>query len=247
MELKLSKSEQPLEDNVVVIEQRDKKTYLYIAITGVLGIALGGLVGSSLTAERWQQAYKSLQKQNQELDTVAQNVAIVAEDQQRSYFERLQEEFNAKLKQQQDSELEQLDVLRAQVTLLEAQNSQLVQQITEQTNQIKQAYHENEILNSQADLQSSILDQSRQVFQRELKVSQELEQLEKEKSTLVKQLVSLKKDCDTYLNSNNYQGNNDTCIKQDAKSARLSEVNQLIRVHQMDLKQIKALTEQIGL
>ncbi|GAK83716.1 UPF0325 protein YaeH [Vibrio ponticus] len=30
------------EDDVVVIEERDKRSYLYIAIAGVLGLALGG-------------------------------------------------------------------------------------------------------------------------------------------------------------------------------------------------------------
>lgn len=39
-------------EDVVVIEERDKRTHLYIIIAGVLGLALGGLVGSSLTAKK---------------------------------------------------------------------------------------------------------------------------------------------------------------------------------------------------
>ncbi|MGB5804261.1 MAG: chromosome partitioning protein ParA, partial [Vibrio anguillarum] len=35
------------QDDVVVIEERDKRTYVYIALAGVLGLALGGLIGSS--------------------------------------------------------------------------------------------------------------------------------------------------------------------------------------------------------
>jgi DNA repair exonuclease SbcCD ATPase subunit len=246
MELKLSKSQQHDAD-VVVIEQRDKKTYLYITIASVFGVALGGLIGSSMTANKWQQAYHLLQQKNQELESVAQRLTIETEDKQRTQFERLQEEFNAKLKQQQGIGREQIETLEATVASLQQQNKQLLDQITTQTAQIKQALNENNLLNNQADLQSSILEQSRQVFQRELKVTQELEQLEIEKNQLVNQLKSLKKSCDEYLNNNNYQDNNDACVKQDATSARLSEVNQVIRVHQMDLKQIKLLTEQIGL
>lgn len=242
----MSKS-QSHDADVVVIEQRDKKTYLYITIAGVLGVALGGLIGSSVTADKWQQAYQLLQQKNQELESVAQRLTIQTEDQQRTQFERLQEEFNAKLKQQQGIGRKQIETLEANITSLQQQNEQLLNQITTQTAQIKQALNENNKLNNQADLQSSILEQSRQVFQRELKVSQELEQLEIEKNQLINQLKTLKKSCDEYLNNNNYQGNNDACVTQDETSARLSEVNQVIRVHQMDLKQIKLLTEQIGL
>lgn len=40
------------DDDVVVIEERDRRTYLYIAIAGVLGLALGGLIGSTFTASK---------------------------------------------------------------------------------------------------------------------------------------------------------------------------------------------------
>ena len=39
------------DEDVVVIEERDKRTYLYILIASILSLALGGLVGSSLTAK----------------------------------------------------------------------------------------------------------------------------------------------------------------------------------------------------
>ena len=125
MELKLSKSQQHDAD-VVVIEQRDKKTYLYITIASVFGVALGGLIGSSMTANKWQQAYHLLQQKNQELESVAQRLTIETEDKQRTQFERLQEEFNAKLKQQQGIGREQIETLEATVASLQQQNKQLL-------------------------------------------------------------------------------------------------------------------------
>lgn len=48
-------------EEVVVIERRDKQSYLYIAIAAVLGIALGGLIGSTVTTSRWETSYQALQ------------------------------------------------------------------------------------------------------------------------------------------------------------------------------------------
>ncbi|NVC96169.1 chromosome partitioning protein ParA, partial [Vibrio natriegens] len=52
-------------EDVVVIEQRDKRTQIYIAIAAVLGIAVGGLVGAILTANKWESAYQSLEEKYQ--------------------------------------------------------------------------------------------------------------------------------------------------------------------------------------
>ena len=45
------------QDDVVVIEERDKRTHIYIAIAAVLGLAFGGLVGSVVTANKWESTY----------------------------------------------------------------------------------------------------------------------------------------------------------------------------------------------
>lgn len=243
----MSDSNQPQDQDVVVIEQRDKRSFLYIGISALLGVALGGLIGSTLTADKWQQAYQKLNTSYQELESVAQHQTVSTADQQRSQFEKLQEEFNAKLKQQDEASQNLIESLQQQVTLLEKQNSNLIERIDQQLVKIEKSEQENLKLNHQADLQSSVLERSRQVFQRELMVSQELERLEKERNQLSLQLENLKKECDDYLNGTNYNGVDDACIRQDEASARMSEITQLIHVHQMDLKQIKALTEQMGM
>ncbi|MDB1123812.1 hypothetical protein [Vibrio algarum] len=59
----MSKNVDPRDqEDVVVIEQRDKHTLVYIAIAAVFGIAIGGLIGSVVTKNKWQPAYQSLEK-----------------------------------------------------------------------------------------------------------------------------------------------------------------------------------------
>ena len=50
---------------VFVIEERDKRTHIYIAIAAVLGLAFGGLVGSIVTANKWESTYHVLEEKYQ--------------------------------------------------------------------------------------------------------------------------------------------------------------------------------------
>ena len=106
---------------------------------------------------------------------------------------------------------------------------------------------ENRKLNRQADIQVTMLERSRELFQQELKVKQELEALEKERDGLQPKLKQLKDDCDLYLAGTSWEAKSDACDKQDAANSRLSHVNQMISVHQMDLKQIQRLADDLGL
>lgn len=66
-------------EEVVVIERRDKQSYLYIAIAAVLGIALGGLIGSTVTTSRWETSYQALQNQLEQLNNAKAEVSKAAE------------------------------------------------------------------------------------------------------------------------------------------------------------------------
>ncbi len=96
-------------------------------------------------------------------------------------------------------------------------------------------------------MQATIFERSRELFQRELKIKQELEALQKEKESLVPKLKTLKTDCDVYLEGKSWDAKSDACDKQDEANSRISQIDQMIQVHRMDLEQIKALTENIGL
>ncbi len=92
-----------------------------------------------------------------------------------------------------------------------------------------------------------MFERSRELFQKELKIKQEMEAMQKERDALVPQVKSLKKECDIYLEGKSWDAKSDACDKQDEANSRISQLDQMIRVHQMDLEQIKSLSEEIGL
>ncbi|MEF1301591.1 chromosome partitioning protein ParA, partial [Vibrio owensii] len=86
-----------------------------------------------------------------------------------------------------------------------------------------------------------------EVFRKELQISQELESLEKERQALLPKIETLMKECDVFLEGKSWDVKSDACDKHDEANSRLSQVDQLIEVHKMDLKQIKEITEDMGL
>ncbi|MCR9386553.1 chromosome partitioning protein ParA [Vibrio metoecus] len=237
------------EDNeeVVVIERRDKQGYLYIAIAAALGIALGGLIGSSVTTSRWEASYAALQNQLEQLKNAKSEVVKAAEVTEQSNDEQWQIKMDqalAKQREEWQTESVQRDKYVAE---LEKHNLDLEQQLNEQKMALELANTHNNELNRQADIQATMLERSRELFQRELKIKQELEGLQKERDSLVPKIKVLKKECDIYLEGKSWDAKSDSCDKQDEANSRVSQIDQMIRVHQMDLEQIKSLSEEIGL
>ncbi|MFG0607305.1 chromosome partitioning protein ParA [Vibrio mimicus] len=234
-------------EEVVVIERRDKQGYLYIAIAAALGIALGGLIGSSVTTSRWEASYEALQNQLEQLKNAKSEVVKAAEVTEQNNDEQWQIKMDqalAKQREEWQTESVQRDKYVAE---LEKHNLDLEQQLNEQKMALELANTHNNQLNRQADMQATMLERSRELFQRELKIKQELETLQKERDTLVPQVKALKKECDIYLEGKSWDAKSDACDKQDAANSRISQIDQLIRVHQMDLEEIKSLSEEIGL
>ena len=67
------------QDEVVVIEERDKRSQLYIGIAAVMGLALGGLIGSTVTASKWESTYQVLESRYQELKNSKQQLVTQVE------------------------------------------------------------------------------------------------------------------------------------------------------------------------
>jgi len=235
------------EDDVVVIEERDKRSYLYIAIAGVLGLALGGIIGSSLTASKWQTTYVELQQQYQAIQQEKKQLVVTVEKRVANVDSEVEQKLQAKIEQLQQNHQTEVEELNKQIVLLESHNTSLNQTIESQKSDLNVAEQQNSQLNQQADMQVSLLERSRELFQRELKVKQELEALSKELTELEPKLKALKKDCDAYLDGTSWDAKSDSCDKQDEASSRISQINQMMRVHQMDLEQIQAISERLGL
>ncbi|KOO05482.1 hypothetical protein [Vibrio nereis] len=235
------------DDGVVVIEERDRRTYLYIAIAAVLGLALGGLIGSTLTASKWESTYLKMEEKYQSLVDEKDQLIVNVEQRVANVDNEVAEKLEQRIQEQKAEHDQQLAALKSQVAELEKVNLSLEEQINQQKNKIAAADKQNVKLNRQADMQATMFERSRELFQQELKVKMELEALEKEREELQPKIVALKKQCDAYLQGTSWDAKSDSCDKQDEANSRLSQINQMITVHKMDLKQMKALSEQLGL
>ncbi|EEW09153.1 hypothetical protein [Vibrio mimicus] len=234
-------------EEVVVIERRDKQSYLYIVIAAALGVALGGLIGSSVTTSRWEASYQALQNQLEQLKNAKTEVVKAAEVTEQNKDEQWQIKMDqalAKQREEWQAESVQRDKYVAE---LEKHNVDLEQQLDDQKKALEIADAQNNQLNRQTDMQATMLERSRELFQRELKIKQELEALQKERDSLVPKIKVLKKECDVYLEGKSWDAKSDSCDKQDEANSRISQIDQMIRVHQMDLEEIKSLSEEIGL
>lgn len=234
-------------EDVVVIEERDNKTLLYIVIAGVLGVALGGLLGSTLTAQNWQSTYLELEQQYQTLTEDKQQLVVKVEQKVAEVDNEIEQKLQQAIVDQQAEHTSEIEALQQQLQELEKVNLSLEQQLGEQKQQLESATAQNSRLNRQADMQATMFERSRELFQQELKVKQQLEALEQEREELGPRIEELKKACDLYLEGTSWEAKSDSCDKQDEASSRLSQVEQMIRVHQLDLKQIDALSEELGL
>ncbi|ANS85301.1 chromosome partitioning protein ParA [Vibrio scophthalmi] len=235
------------DDDVVVIEERDKRTYLYIVVAGVLGLAIGGLIGSSFTAKQWQSTYLELQEQYKSLEQDKETLVVTVEKRVAKVDDEVEQKLKAAMVEQQAKFDQQVQAMHTQVAELEKANLSLEEQLDGQKQQLADANKANNKLNYQANMQVTLLERSRELFQRELQVKQELEALMQERQKLEPKLESLKEECNTYLDGTSWDAKSDSCDKQDEASSRISQINQMIRVHQMDLEQIKTIAEQLGM
>ncbi len=234
-------------EDVVVIEQRDKRTQVYIAIAAVLGLAFGGLIGSALTANKWESTYQVLEEKYQALSLDKTQIVSQVKLREEGLEKEVQDQVAILIAAKEEEHQKELQKLQEQLTEVEKVNLSLESQIKQQSEKINTAKSENEKLTRQSDMQATVLERSREVFQKELKISQELASLEKEREELVPKIRKLKKECDLYLEGTSWDVKSDVCSKHDEATSRLSQVDQLIEVYKMDLKQIKEMSEGMGM
>lgn len=234
-------------EDVVVIEQRDKRTQIYIAIAAALGLAFGGLIGSALTANKWESTYQVLEEKYQALSQDKTQIVSQVKLREEGLEKEVQDKVATLLAAKEAEHQQALKKLQEQLTEVEKVNLSLESQVKQQSEKINTAKSENEKLTRQSDMQATVLERSREVFQKELKISQELESLEKEREQLVPKITKLKKECDLYLEGTSWDVKSDVCSKHDDATSRLSQVDQLIEVYKMDLKQIKEMSEGMGM
>ncbi|MEZ8826932.1 chromosome partitioning protein ParA [Vibrio amylolyticus] len=234
-------------DDVVVVEERDKRTYLYIVIACLIGLALGGLIGSATTAKKWEQTYHVLEAQYQQLLTDKKQLVVEVEEKVAKIDDKLAEKMKQELTSEKEKHKLEIEKLEELVAELEKVNLSLEAQVSSQTELIADADNQNNRLSRQADMQASMFERSRELFQKELRIQQEVEDLDQEREKLLPIIETLKAQCDVYLDGTSWDAKSDSCDKQDEANSRLSQINQMLQVHKMDLKEIEALSDELGL
>jgi len=197
-------SGQSEQDEVVVIEERDKRSQLYIGIAAVIGLALGGLIGSTITASKWESTYQVLETRYQELNESKKQLITSVETKVAKVDTEIDAKVETALKQQSAEHQKELQDLAKQSAVLEKANYSLEQQINEQKQALEKTQQDNQKLNRQADMQSTLFERSRELFRKELQISQELEKLEKERDDIEQKLGSLKQACDVFLDGTSW-------------------------------------------
>ena len=102
-------------EDVVVIEERDRRSYLYIAIAGVLGLAVGGLIGSSLTASKWESAYQDMEQNYQSLVEDKQQLVQQVEVRVANVDSEVEDKLRKALEVQTEENQQALEALQSQV------------------------------------------------------------------------------------------------------------------------------------
>ncbi|WP_045464340.1 hypothetical protein [Vibrio hyugaensis] len=235
------------QDEVVVIEERDKRTHFYIGIAAVLGLAFGGLAGSVLTANKWESTYQVLETKYQALVNDKSDLVSQVKTREAGLDKEIDAKVATLLAEKEETHKAELNALQEQLTEVEKVNLSLEAQVKQQMDKLSSTKTENDKLNRQADMQATMFERSREVFKKEMQISQDLESLEKERESLLPKIEKLKKECDVFLEGKSWDVKSDACDKHDEANSRLSQIDQLIEVHKMDLKQIKEITEDMGL
>ncbi len=241
-----SQKETENQDDVVVIEQRDKRTHLYIAVAAILGLAFGGLAGASITAYKWQATYQQLENNYKKLVDEKSKLVAQVEKNTTTESEEYKKQLEKALANKEQDYQQQIEKQQQKLAQLEEKQKQLTAQLSSKDQQVDKLSASNQKLARQADVQAGVFERSREVFQRELKLKQELQALQTEREELIPKIKTLKKACDVYLAGTSWDAKSDACDRQDEANARLSQVDQMIEVHKMDLKQIKEITDQLG-
>ncbi|PWI34121.1 chromosome partitioning protein ParA [Vibrio albus] len=240
------------QDNVVVIEERDKRTYLYIAVAAVFGIAIGGLVGSIVTQSRWESAYHQVLARLEQVSTVPLTNSKPRVDEPALDIET---EVNKRVTEQLESEVSvlqkefdaELQASKNMVTELEKVNINLETRIKTQQEAIEQSRDENVQLQQKIEMQGVVFERARELFQKELRVKQELDKLQQEREELEPKVARYRKDCDAYLEGNDWDVAENSCDKHDEANSRISQIDQMIEVHRLDLREIQQIASEIGL
>ncbi|MDP5254953.1 MULTISPECIES: chromosome partitioning protein ParA [unclassified Vibrio] len=200
-----------------------------------------------MTTKHWQETYQALEVKYQENREANSQLIAQVNEKELELDKSLEDKVQSALDKQNEAYKAKVKSLQEKIVALETKNETLNSQLDSEKQSLGHLQKKNQQLEQTKSIQASVFERSREVFQKELTIKQELEKLESEKESLNTKISKLKKACDLYLAGTSWDATSDSCDKQDQATSRLSQVNQMISVHKMDLQDIKIMTEKLGL
>ncbi len=241
------KNEETTDEVVEIIEQKDTRARFFIITAAATGVIVGGLLGTIYAQNKWQAVIEHYQEQthvlNQEYQSLIESVKVEKKQAQASLFE-----FQQQAKQQAEQESKEHVVqLGKQAIELEKANDTLVSRVSMLEQQLEEKQLQTEKLESRLSLQVSLFERARELFQKEEQIKQQLVALNEQQDQLRPQLDKLADECNLFLEGKSWDAKSDVCSRHDEVSSQVAQNDQLIAIYKLDLKEIEALSDELGL
>lgn len=243
----MNKYDDSPEEVVEVIEQKDARARLFIGVAALAGLLLGALLGTIYAQNKWQAVIHHYQEQsahlNNEYQLLIESVKTEKQEAQRSL-----DAYKVQVAQQAEREsAEHVSELSKQSLQLEQVNEGLQNDLANLKQQFVTKQQQFEEIQRKLDLQTTLFDRARELFKKEEQLKQLLEDLLAQQMQLSPQAEKLNKECNLYLEGKSWETRSDVCERHDDINAQMGRNEQMIAIHQLDLKEIEALTEELGL
>ncbi len=239
------------DENVIVIEEKAKSNHWVAGVTLIIGIVIGGLVGSALSENKWAETYAELTTKSEEKDKLYQeqldknkliesSQAASNADEIKLALEEQEKTHNQEKEQLLSFESDKRAPLNERIKLLASQNTSLEMQVKEQDEQIVK-------LINQVELQLTMLSRSKQLFQRQMLLKEEQNTLQTKLNAAVENEQQLAKNCALYQEGKSWDAKSDACKRQEQANKQVSQYNEQLQQLRMDIREIDYINEDLGM
>jgi predicted RNase H-like nuclease (RuvC/YqgF family) len=235
------------DEDVIIIEEKSKTSHWVAGVTLIIGAIAGGLIGSSVSDNKWSEAYaqlevkaKQYQAELKQADVKSAELDVLIATEKEQALEE-QKKVNAEDKAQAIAvEAKKRTSITKEVGALKSHNASLGMQVEEQDKQITQ-------LTNQVDLQLTMLSRAKQLFQRQLQIKEEASALQVKVEVTTANEKQLAKECKVYLEGKSWDVKSDVCKRQEEAKNLITQYNDELQLLQMDIKEIDRISEDLGM
>lgn len=235
------------DEDVIIIEEKSKSSHWVAGVTLIIGVIAGGLIGSSVSDNKWSDTYAQLEAKTKQYQTELKQAnvkstevdALIEQEKQQALEEQkktLDEEKNQAIV----TESKKQASMKKEVGALKSQNASLGMQVEEQNKQIDK-------LTNQVDLQITMLSRAKQLFQRQLQLKEEASDLEVKIEVTKSNEKKLAKECAVYLEGKSWDVKSDVCKRQEMAKKQIAGYNDELQLLQMDIKEIDSISDDLGM